>query len=446
MKEFVTLKEIQPVNTYSLEKQFLQDVMNNTGIVYEVMEIVNDEMFTAPEHTKIWRTIVDITNNGDVPTLDKVAVQAGVQLVADNALTGYYSGEQESISRAYMVRDAAARRRAYAAALALLQKCADGSLSESDVYTEVQALEDRVESNFEPRGEVSLATVFNRIYGEVEERLRLESEGRAPLVPTSFPMLDDQIEGGFDKGQLIVMAARPSVGKTALMLQMAKAAAESDFKTCIFSLEMTNEQLGKRYLYSTEKISAHTLRRGFRGEQAVVDAAAFDTAVAELDRLPILINESARSLKEIVTRITLNVKRGRCQIAFIDYLGYIENESDPRKNTVQKISEITARLKALAKTMRIPIVLLCQLNRESAKGVRPPQLYDLRDSGSIEQDADVVLMLERKETAVDGTLVNIWVRKNRQGQRDLYLTVKPNASYTKFTEKELVFNAPEQNT
>lgn len=431
-KDQITLAEIQPKQTDALERQILADAMVHTDIVHEIAGTINEEMFTSPDRAKMWRTIIDISNSGNEPTIDKVAAIVGPSIVLNETQKTTSSADYEVRHRATLIRDAAARRRAYVAGLAFLQSVADGSLTEADVYAELQAMEDRVEGGYDPRGEVTLTQIFNRIYEGVEERLQLEKEGKQRLVPTGFPILDYFVAGGWNRGQLITLAARPSVGKTALMLQLAKAAAKGGFPTCIFSLEMTDEQLGERYLYSTGRVTPFMLRKGFTGDYARDDAALFDAAVAQFDKLPIIVNDTARNLKDIVSRITLNVKRGRCRIAFIDYLGYIQNETDARKSTAQVIAEITGRLKALAKDLRIPIVLLCQLNRDSARGNREPELYDLRDSGAIEQDSDIVLMLEEKDTDGDH-FIRVWLRKNRPYKRNIYVDIRPNESYTNFT-------------
>jgi len=151
------------------------------------------------------------------------------------------------------------------------------------------------------------------------------------------------------------------------------------------------------------------------------------------------INDKAKSLDEICTKVMLDAQTGKTDVAFIDYLGLIRYYNR-RMTQAQIIGEITARLKTIAKECNIPVVLLCQLNRESVRENRPPQLQDLRDSGSIEQDADVVIMLERPRddmgTVEDGK-INVWVRKNRNGKCnfDTPILLLGNSSYSQFLEK-----------
>ena len=124
------------------------------------------------------------------------------------------------------------------------------------------------------------------------------------------------------------------------------------------------------------------------------------------------------------------MKQGRCKIAFIDYLGLFQDTlSLGNAKLYQVIAKITGTLKAVAKRLGIPIVLLSQLNREQAREKRAPELYDLRDSGSIEQDSDIVIMLEPRENGIYA-----WLRKNRNGKRDLAFVLVPNSTYSSFTE------------
>lgn len=159
----------------------------------------------------------------------------------------------------------------------------------------------------------------------------------------------------------------------------------------------------------------------------------FEAAVGRIERMPVLLNDSAYTLDEIISHVTLNKQHGKCDVAFIDYLGLISSPGSGNRPQYQILGEITHRLKATAKKLRIPIVLLCQLNRAIESTNRPPALHDLRDSGDIEQDADIVLMLGRPEDGEENQ-VNMYLRKNRQGQKDTVMELLANESYTNFTD------------
>ena len=257
----------------------------------------------------------------------------------------------------------------------------------------------------------------------------MKAEGKVLRVPTGIQQLDYITYGGFNAGNLVILAARPSVGKTAIMLQMAKAAAFTGKNVNLFNLEMTNTELAQRLLFSTGHLAPLQVARG------EVEWSSFELAASRFAGKPMYLNDSSRTLEEIRARIVMNVQAGKCDVAFIDYLGLIKKNSN-NKTMAQAIGEITNELKNLALSCKIPIVLLCQLNRVSASEKRPPEMHDLRDSGDIEQDADIILMLERPQEDESGRAVNVWVRKNRQGAAgNVKIELVANETYTKFYER-----------
>ena len=193
---------------------------------------------------------------------------------------------------------------------------------------------------------------------------------------------------------------------------------------------MTNDELAQRLLLSSGVKSVRMM-------SGQVNWAEIENANAAFDGMPLYMNDSCRSLEDITSDIILGRHQGRCDIAFIDYLGLIQFPSS-RMTLYQAISELTPRLKRVAKECRIPIVLLCQLNRNTEAENRSPQLYDLRDSGSIEQDADIVLMLERASKTLDDKDVNMWVRKNRQGVAgNVLVGLRANDTFTDFEPRTI---------
>ena len=213
---------------------------------------------------------------------------------------------------------------------------------------------------------------------------------------------------------------------------MAQKAAKDGKKPTIYSLEMTSKELVQRLIVGTGLVSTYEIvSRNVNWEK-------YENAVAMAVHPNLRINDKAKSLDELCTKIMLDAQTGQCDVAFIDYLGLIRYD-DRRKTLAQVIGDITKRLKNVAGECNIPVVLLCQLNRESAKENRAPQLTDLRDSGSIEQDADVVMMLERPRGemgVVEDNKINVWVRKNRNGKCnfDSPLQLVGNEAYSQFYE------------
>ena len=270
--------------------------------------------------------------------------------------------------------------------------------------------------------EYTIREVFNEIAEEVQQRKALHDAGKKTCIGTGFPNLDNTIDGGFKRGNLIVIAARPGVGKTALSIQLVRNAAEEGNKTVFFSIEMMRDEIGNRMLYSTERVNSYQVWTGN------MDWPQFEAAVKGMEGLPILLNDRSRNLSELVSRMTVLARRGKCDIAFVDYLGLIDT-ADKRIPLYQQIAEVTSTMKVTAKRLGIPIVLLCQLNRDAAKDEIDPDLYHLRDSGSIEQDADIVLMLRRNQDNLD-----VLIRKNRHGEANLRVTLGTNSTRTNYHE------------
>lgn len=425
----ITLADIHPKDTTDLEWQVLHDLMSDDDLIPEVVSAINQDCFSSEGRKAMWNGIVAEFNKGtsvagfvafaQMPKEVQAEYNAFVERAGSRAVSSA-STKDQAVSHISVLRSAAARRRAYHAGLALLQ-ISNGNDDESDVYSRateaVAAIEDKA-----AKEEYTIGEVFNEIAEQVQERKKMYDAGKKTSVATGFPNLDNVIDGGFKRGNLVIVAARPSIGKTALAIQLMRNAATDGNKCVFFSIEMMREEIGNRMLYSTERISSFQIWTG------AMDWQEFEAAVADMGRLPILVNDHARNLSELVTRMTVLARQGKCDIAFVDYLGLI-NPSDRRIPLYQQIAEVTGTMKVTAKKLGIPVVLLCQLNRDAANPETDPDLYHLRDSGSIEQDADIVLMLRRR-----GDDLNILVRKNRHGESNLRITLETNETRTNYRD------------
>jgi replicative DNA helicase len=252
--------------------------------------------------------------------------------------------------------------------------------------------EDRVAETAAPI-EVSMSKAVNTV-----QRL-LAAKGSISGVSTGFNDLDT-LTFGLHRAEMIVLAARPSMGKTALALNIAEAAVlgtqKKDFcpiPTLFFSLEMSAEQLAMRILCGRARINMSKLREGFLRKEHYQTLAS---TASEIKKAPLWIDESTN-----ITILEMRAKarriKAQCDLGFIviDYLQLIAG-TDPKAPREQQISEISRGLKAMAKELNVPVLVLSQLNRESEKERRQPRLSDLRESGAIEQDADLVLLLSKK--------------------------------------------------
>ena len=427
----ISIREFSLPDSKDLEQQLLSDLIASPDAMVEVARYVTEEAFTTDQRRKIWRTISGMFNRGESIDMTSLLTIEGDAFLKECVTNGKLGGTARSaVQHAIYLRDAAARRRAYFTAIDLLNNSIDTRNTENDLCALAEAMAHKIQGSTGSKYERHIKEVLADVEQQAEERREMKLAGKLTRVPTGLKGLDFYFYGGFRNGQLVVIAARPGVGKTALMMLFAKSAAKSGFTVVIFSLEMADDELGQRLLYSTGKVEPVEIVTGLLRN-------SFTEAADEIRHLPIYINDSSRSLEEIESRLVMMKHAGKCDVAYIDYVGLMNIATGYRENMNQAIAKITGELKALAKRLKIPIVLLCQLNRDSAKGDRAPELYDLRDSGAIEQDADIVMMLENEKAIEPETGlrdINIWLRKNRQYKKDICITVRPNKTYSDFTE------------
>lgn len=430
MKQNITTIEQYPVpETLSTEIQVLADMIAFPESVMEASRILTPDMFDDEKCRSAFSVLLSMPKEGliiDLPSvygrIDKDLIQKGIMPMMMNS-----AGTSTAVQHFNTLKGLYIKRKCYFKAIEFLIGAADTTTSADDLIGKISSTVEGLRKEMGNDKEMQhIAEVLNHLGEEVEEKMRMKAEGKTLRVPTGFYTLNYLTYGGFNAGNLIILAARPSVGKTAVMLQMARAAAYAGKTVNLFNLEMTNTELAQRMLYSTGQLTPLQMARG------EVEWKNFETASSQFASKPIFLNDSASSAEEIISRITLNAQAGKCDIAFIDYLGLMQMNT--RLQLAQAIAEVTKQLKKTAKACGIPIVLLCQLNRISASENRPPMMHDLRDSGSIEQDADIILMLERSADAENE--VNMWVRKNRQGKAgDIKVEIVANETYTSFADK-----------
>ena len=215
-------------------------------------------------------------------------------------------------------------------------------------------------------------------------------------VATSYPAIDQLLMGGLQRSDLIILAARPSLGKSTLAMNMARNAAEQGAVVGVFSLEMSREQLALRLLSAEAEVDSHRLRLGLFTE---AEGSRILSSVGALSDLSIYIDDTPiQTVLEIRSKARrLHMERG-LDLVIVDYLQLIRGASDRMENRVLELGEITRQLKGLARDLNVPVLTVSQLSR--APEQRPdhrPQLSDLRESGSIEQDADVVSFIYRED-------------------------------------------------
>lgn len=434
----VQILDIPIPETWDIERQVLADAVCSPEFLGDTLPAIHSDFFTSDSRRRIWEKIAEKHNLGETIDIATIYTAIGSEFNAEVLpKTGIPPSYIDAMAHVNALRTGATRRRAYIAALQFIQQAVSNQADEQEIIAASEGFAAQVEGPSPLMTETTLAAAIREVREDVQAAEAAAAEGRSIRVATGFDKLDMAINRGFKPGQLVVLAARPGVGKTSIMLHLAKNAARNGYPVYISTLEMTNGELAEKFIYSTGRVRPYDVSHGS------VDWAQFDAADAELNGLPILINQFSRTLEQIVGRITQAVKRGKCKIAMVDYLGLVQDCTMLPGNAklYQVIAKITATLKAVAKRLGIPIVLLCQLNRDQVRENRHPELYDLRDSGSIEQDADIVLMLEREK---ESRTILAWLRKNRNGRNvddngnDIGFRILPNDTYSAFEELGLV--------
>ena len=365
-------------------------------------EILTSASFYAPRHQTIYRTIESMVDTGTAPDL----VTLKTQLERAGTLTeiggpAYLATLLEGVPRsanvehyARIVRENQVRRELIRSAQQILASVTDGSGPTDELLDDAEKLIFRVAEQRMRSGFIPLSVTAEESLKAIEELTQRKE--LITGVATGFPRLDE-MTAGLQPGDLVILAARPAMGKTSLALNLASHAALNHGGTVgMFSLEMAQRQLFFRLLCSEGRVDAHRLRTGRVGAD---EWQRIIKIFGELSGAPIFIDDTPGiGIMEMRAKTRRLKREHGLDLLVIDYLQLMRGR-ERYENRQQEISDISRSLKELAKELDVPVVALSQLSRapEQRGGDHRPQLSDLRESGAIEQDADVVLFLFREE-------------------------------------------------
>lgn len=300
--------------------------------------------------------------------------------------------------------------------------------------TEAKSFAQRNEKNIKPLSHLLVKTFEKIVHAH-------NNPGVIIGVPTGFYDLD-KMSGGLKKSDLIILAARPSMGKTALALNIATAAASRGKVTLIFSLEMSRTQLMQRMLSANSQIPATKIQMGLLSDD---DWDNILSSVVEMGEWPLYIDDTAGiSLTDLKMEARRIKREHGLDLVVVDYIQLMQGSKEYRGNRVQEVSELSRGLKALARELDVPVLALSQLSRAvEMRAEKKPQLSDLRESGSIEQDADIVMFLYRDgyydlDDEINRNIAELIIAKNRNGSTgkvDLYFA-KEILQFSEFTRIE----------
>lgn len=404
----------------------------------EAVSMVRAEDFVHPAHKAIFRALVILIAEGTevnsltlkttlegTKELDKVGGYPGlVEILAGEDV------ERPSVLADVIVRKSKLRQLVHTGASLVRQAGDEEETPEDLIATTCTALADLAGTK---RGK---GLKFSGDIGaKAMEGIQAALEGRRSLgVSTGLPKLDRMLCGGFKAGQLIILAARPGIGKSTLARQWAKRCAEMHGAAGLFSLEMSDEEVWVALAANMAGIDSERLSMG---ELTQVEQARLQVAKEDLDNLNLMIDDQAEiTAAEMRGRVDRAVARyGKLALVAIDYLQLVSSPGGKgQQNEANRVADISRGLKIMAKDTGTPVVVLSQLNRELEKAKRRPQLSDLRDSGAIEQDADVVIFIHRVGEGPDASYELI-VAKNRSGKTGWVPLTADLSTYT-FKEQE----------
>ena len=452
------------------EQAVIASILVSNDIYDEISSILDSQKFFDPIHVKLYETIETLISKGllanPITLKNYFENNEGLKELGGQEylikITKFSTSVKQAIDYANIVQEMHVRREL----IKISQSVLDEVSTNSDVGTSGETIIQNTEKSLFDLAERGH---FNQSFMKFDSALKqtidmaksaYQNEEGLVGVPTGLTDLDSRL-GGLHKQDLVIIAGRPSMGKTALATNIAFHAAKNIEKkrskstVAFFSLEMSSEQLSTRILSEQSRIRSNDIRRGKVSEK---EFEQFIETSKNISELPLYIDETPAITIAAISNRSRRIKRlFGLELIVVDYIQLMRSSGKKEYNRVQEISEITQGLKALAKELNVPVLALSQLSRAvEQRDDKKPQLADLRESGSIEQDADIVMFvfresyyLQNKEPTVGSIehaewqtkmneishLAEIMISKQRHGPTG-NVKVEFEAMYTKFKDLE----------
>jgi replicative DNA helicase len=405
------------------ERSLLGSVFVNNENYYRIVESLRPEDFYLDAHRVIFKSMVSLMEKSHA--IDLITLQddllRGSSLESAGGI-GYLSGLLDGIPHLLniehyieIIRDRSLLRQMISSASKMMGDCFDQAETADAILDKAEQSLFNLSENRSRAGFVSVADMHT----EASTLLQKLYEDKEMItgVPSGFTDLDRNTSG-MQPGDLVILAARPSMGKTALALNIAQhVAVRKGMPVGIFSLEMSRQQLLMRFLCAESMVDAHKVRTGYLARE---DYQQLIDSLVTVTQAPLYIDDSSSlTIMEMRAKARRLKAEHGLKLIIVDYLQLMSSYGRV-ENRVQEISGISRGLKALAKELEVPVIALSQLSRapEQRQGDHRPQLSDLRESGSIEQDADVVLFIYREEVYKQD--------EENQGKADLIISKQRN--------------------
>lgn len=422
-----------PPQNIDAERALLGSIMLKEGAMYDATDMVSAESFYVEKHKAIFRAMIELASSSSPIDLLSVANRLKeineLERIGGNAYLADLVGTVPSAANLKYYAEVVQKK---AMMRGLIEAASDITELGYDEAEEIENLLDKADKRM---GEVTTSPTMRKfipmkdMLGEAWERFEKlhGSEHEMRGVPTGFPSLDSML-AGFQPADLIILAARPSMGKTSLALDIARQTAiKYEVPVGIFSLEMSSQQLVDRMLSAEAKVNSWKLRTGKIDSDEEFQQVR--DAMEKLSKAPIYIDDQPATNAVIMRSVARRLKREHgIGLLIVDYLQLMSpTTSRASDSMVQQVTEISRSLKTLARELEVPVLALSQLSRAVEQRGGKPRLSDLRDSGSIEQDADVVMFIHREDKknpdAEKTNIAEILIEKHRNGpvgQVELY--------------------------
>jgi len=432
------------------EQAVLGAMLLDQDAALRAAELVDDSMFYREAHRRLFRAMLALTEQRVV--IDHITLRDELLRRGELETAGGLEYLAELVDavptaaniefHAKIVKDKAILRRLIETSTGIITEAYDGHSTANDLLDSAEA---KIFQISQQRGDEGFTRIKEMLWPTMERIETLQRSGKAITgVPSGFADLDE-MTSGFQPSELIIVAARPSMGKTAFCLNVATQAAVDGFGVAVFSLEMSKEALVQRMLCAEARVDSQAVRRGTLRDP---DFARLARAAGILQSCPVWIDDTpSLSLLEMRSKARRLKVENDVRMVVVDYLQLMRSP-EYAENRVQEVSDISRSLKGLARELKIPVIALSQLSRASEQrgGERRPILSDLRDSGAIEQDADIVLFIHRPEmyqkedsegNSLEG-MAEVIVGKHRNGPTGL-VNLYFHKQFTRFdnrTERE----------
>lgn len=430
-----------PPSSLEAEKSVLGALMRDPEALSEAMERLTRSDFYHPQHAAIFEAMRALNNRAravDLVTMDDELSSTGRLdgVGGTNYLVELYQFVPTTVNvRHYIdiVLEKSTLRRLIAAAGEISNNCYQQQLSMQEILSHAEkVIFDIVMKRTGSKRLIHIGEVLKDTYTKIEELAR--NKGGISGVPTGFGSLDSVLTG-LHGGELVLVGARPSMGKTSFAINLAAHAAMKGKSVAVFSLEMPNEQIAMRILCCEARVNMQHIRQGTLSGNEWTKLAE---CIAPLSQAPLYLDDtSSLTPSQLRSRCRSLMMEKGLDMVVIDYMQLMSGDSRSESRQLE-VSEISRKLKSIALELKIPIVACAQLSRANTqRSDKRPMLSDLRDSGSIEQDADVVMFLHRQsyydETDEDTNTAEVIIAKQRNGPLD---TIKLywHSEYTLFED------------